>query len=70
VGQRWSLVGLIVDCSSIDTAPDGRRLPHPITRDPTWSELDKLLDLGQALEYPHDEVDAAEEASAGGCRTG
>ena len=59
---RWSLLGLIVHSSSIDTAPDGQRLPHPILQDPNWSELDGLLDLGRVFEHMHKELGGMEAA--------
>lgn len=66
--ERWPLTGLIVHLSSIDIAPDGRRLPHPILQDPNWSDLGGLLDLRRVSEHLQKELDAAEAAErpAGG----
>jgi hypothetical protein len=58
--ERWSLLGLIVHYSSIDIAPDGRRVPRPILQEPNWSDLGGLIDLGRTFEYLHKELDAAE----------
>jgi hypothetical protein len=58
--ERWPLTGLIVRLSSIDIAPDGRRLPHPILQDPNWIDLGGLLDLGRVSEHLQKELDAAE----------
>jgi len=60
--ERWSLTGLIVHLSSIDIAPNGRRLPHPILQDPNWSDLGGLLDLGRVSKHLPKELDAAEAA--------
>jgi hypothetical protein len=57
--DRWSLIGLIVHYSSIDTAPDGRPLPRPILQDPNWADLGGLLDLGRTFEHLREALDAA-----------
>jgi hypothetical protein len=57
--ERWSLIGLIVHLSSIDIAPDGRRLPHLLPQDPNWSDLGGLLDLRRVFEHLQQELDAA-----------
>jgi hypothetical protein len=59
--ERWSVVDVIVHYSSIDTAPDGRRLPQPILQDPNWGDLGGLLDMQRVFEYLHEELDTADE---------
>jgi hypothetical protein len=58
---RWPAVDVIVHYSSIDTAPDGRRLPHPILQEPNWSDLGGLLDLRRMFDHLREDLDSAEE---------
>jgi hypothetical protein len=58
---RWSALDVITHYSSIDKAPDGRRLPRPILQDPNWADLGALLDLPRLFDYLHEELDSAGE---------
>jgi hypothetical protein len=61
--DHWSALDVLVHYFSIDRAPDGRRLPHPILQDPNWGDIGGLLEMPRLFDHLRGELDSAEEVA-------
>jgi hypothetical protein len=60
---RWSALDLIVHYFSIDRAPNGCRLPHPILQEPNWGDIAGLLEMPRLFDQLREELDSAAEVA-------
>jgi hypothetical protein len=63
VAGHWSALDIIVHYFSIDRAPDGRPLPHPILQDPNWGDIAGLLEMPRLFDHLRGELDATKEVA-------